>query len=167
MSPEFHKLRWQDFKDFWFPTLCLQDYYVSLRSIVDIWLTPYPFHVYADEYHSYDTLGSPYISCHSQIWPPSTNDAPRVPYTSQVPISPKYHTLWLPLGSHTLPLVYERPLSYIGTTREALPTCPKGVPKLEGGVINDITSWNGVCYCLFDLSSIHIISCTNYLKHPT
>ena len=36
-----HKLRWQDFEDFWPPSpLCWQIYYISLCSIVDIWLTP-------------------------------------------------------------------------------------------------------------------------------
>ena len=38
-----HKLRWRDFEDFW-RTLPLrwQVYYISLYSIVDIWLNPLP-----------------------------------------------------------------------------------------------------------------------------
>ena len=46
-----HKLRWQDFEDFW-PPLCWQVHYISLCSIVDIWETPLP------------------LACQRSIWMP-------------------------------------------------------------------------------------------------
>ena len=64
-----HNLRWQDFEDFWLPSSFVDKFtsYISLCSIVDIWVIPLLVNVVYEWHPKYFLLEGMDNSC-TQIW---------------------------------------------------------------------------------------------------